>query len=85
MEGCSVRRVENACASSGFALRDAMDGDKKRSEADIVVAGGIEKMNDLSCRTKAFLARRFWRYRMGTARRPYFPWHLCFDGTPSFP
>jgi acetyl-CoA acetyltransferase len=54
MKGCSVRRVENACASSGFALRDAMMAIKS-GEADIVVAGGIEKMNDLSAERK-----RYW-------------------------
>ena len=47
MEGVSVRRVENACASSGFALRDAWMAIKS-GQADVVVAGGIEKMNDLS-------------------------------------
>ena len=49
-----VRRVENACASSGFALRDAWMAIKS-GQADIVVAGGIEKMNDLSPERK-----RFW-------------------------
>ena len=47
MEGIPVRRVENACASSGFALRDAWMAIKS-GQADLVVAGGIEKMNDLS-------------------------------------
>ncbi len=46
MDGIPVRRVENACASSGFALRDAWMAIKS-GQADIVVAGGIEKMNDL--------------------------------------
>ena len=54
MEGVAVRRVENACASSGFALRDAWMAIKS-GQADIVVAGGIEKMNDLSPERK-----RFW-------------------------
>ncbi len=54
MEGISVRRVENACASSGFAFRDAWMTIKS-GEADIVVAGGIEKMNDLTPQRK-----RFW-------------------------
>ncbi len=54
MEGIPVRRVENACASSGFAFRDAWMAIKS-GQADIVVAGGIEKMNDLSPERK-----RFW-------------------------
>ena len=54
MEGVPVRRVENACASSGFALRDAWMAIKS-GQADVVVAGGIEKMNDLSPERK-----RFW-------------------------
>ena len=54
MEGVSVRRVENACASSGFALRDAWMAIKS-GQADVVVAGGIEKMNDLSASRK-----RYW-------------------------
>tara|TARA_B100000900_G_scaffold66190_1_gene51371 strand:- start:22515 stop:23690 length:1176 start_codon:yes stop_codon:yes gene_type:complete len=54
MKGVSVRRVENACASSGFALRDAWMAIKS-GQADIVVAGGIEKMNDLTPERK-----RYW-------------------------
>ncbi len=54
LEGIPVRRVENACASSGFALRDAWMAIKS-GQADVVVAGGIEKMNDLSPER-----RRFW-------------------------
>jgi len=54
MEGVPVRRVENACASSGFAFRDAWMAIKS-GQADIVVAGGIEKMNDLTPER-----RRYW-------------------------
>jgi len=54
MKGVSVRRVENACASSGFALRDAWMAIKS-GQADVVIAGGIEKMNDLTPERK-----RFW-------------------------
>ena len=54
MQGKPVRRVENACASSGFALRDAWMAIKS-GQADVVVAGGIEKMNDLTPERK-----RFW-------------------------
>jgi acetyl-CoA acetyltransferase len=39
-------RVENACCSSGFAFRDAFLA-IKTGMYDIVMAGGVEKMNDL--------------------------------------
>jgi len=54
MNGVPVRRVENACASSGYALRDAWMAIKS-GQADVVVAGGIEKMNDLTPERK-----RYW-------------------------
>ena len=54
MKGIPVRRIENACASSGFALRDAWMAIKS-GQADVVIAGGIEKMNDLTPERK-----RFW-------------------------
>jgi acetyl-CoA acetyltransferase len=54
LDNIPVQRVENACASSGFAFRDAWMAIKS-GQADIVVAGGIEKMNDLSPERK-----RFW-------------------------
>lgn len=54
LDNIPVRRVENACASSGFAFRDAWMAIKS-GQADIVVAGGIEKMNDLSAARK-----RYW-------------------------
>lgn len=54
MRGVPVRRVENACASSGYALRDAWMAIKS-GQADVVVAGGIEKMNDLTPERK-----RYW-------------------------
>jgi acetyl-CoA C-acetyltransferase/acetyl-CoA acyltransferase len=41
-----ARRVENACCSSGFAFRDAFLA-IKTGMIDIVLAGGVEKMNDL--------------------------------------
>lgn len=49
-----ARRVENACASSGFAFRDAYLA-VKSGEVDVALAGGVEKMNNLSS-----LHRRFW-------------------------
>ena len=54
LDNIPVRRVENACASSGFAFRDAWMAIKS-GQADIVVAGGIEKMNDLSA-----VRKRYW-------------------------
>jgi acetyl-CoA acetyltransferase len=42
-----ARRVENACASSGFALRDAVRA-VQSGQTDVALAGGVEKMNDLS-------------------------------------
>jgi acetyl-CoA C-acetyltransferase/acetyl-CoA acyltransferase len=42
-----ARRVENACASSGFAFRDAYLA-VKTGRYDIVMAGGVEKMTDLT-------------------------------------
>lgn len=54
MSGVPVRRGENACASSGYALRDAWMAIKS-GQADVVVAGGIEKMNDLTPERK-----RYW-------------------------
>ncbi len=46
MIGASARHVENACASSGFALRDAVAAIAS-GRARIAVAAGIEKMSDL--------------------------------------
>jgi len=45
LNGVSARRVENACASSGFAFRDAVHS--IRNGADLAIAGGVEIMNDL--------------------------------------
>ncbi len=45
LNGVSARRVENACASSGFAFRDAVQA--IRNGADLAIAGGVEIMNDL--------------------------------------
>ena len=46
MVGVGARHVENACASSGFAMRDAVSAISSGS-ADIAVAAGVEKMSDL--------------------------------------
>lgn len=43
-------RLENACAASGYAIRDAVQA-VKSGMADIVVAGGTEVMNDVSSET----------------------------------
>jgi len=49
-----TRKVENACASSGYAFRDAYLA-VKSGAADVVVAGGVEVMNDVSD-----VRKRFW-------------------------
>ena len=46
MIGASARHVENACASSGFAMRDAIAAIAS-GRSKIAVACGIEKMSDL--------------------------------------
>lgn len=40
------RRVESACASSGLAVRDAVRAIRS-GEADVVVAGGMERMTNM--------------------------------------
>ncbi|QFU84888.1 thiolase C-terminal domain-containing protein [Natronorubrum aibiense] len=40
------RRVESACASSGLAIRDAVRA-VRSGEADVVVAGGMERMSNM--------------------------------------
>ncbi|MCA1813513.1 MAG: thiolase domain-containing protein [Halobacteriales archaeon] len=45
MQGIPARRVENACASGGFAFRDAVQAVKSGS-CDVALAAGIERMND---------------------------------------
>lgn len=46
LTGIPSFRVENACASSGFALLSAVQGILS-SQYDVVVAGGVEKMRDI--------------------------------------
>jgi len=46
LAGIPAVRLENACASSGFAFRAAVLA-VQSGTCDIAVAGGIEKMNDL--------------------------------------
>ncbi|QSW97620.1 thiolase C-terminal domain-containing protein [Haloterrigena alkaliphila] len=41
-----ARRVESACASSGLAIRDAVRA-VRSGEADVVVAGGMERMSNM--------------------------------------
>ena len=45
--GIPATRVESACASGGVALREAFIA-IKAGVADVVVAGGVEKMTDVS-------------------------------------
>ncbi len=47
LDGVPVTRVENACAASGYALRQAVMA-VRSGMADVVLAGGIEVMTDLS-------------------------------------
>jgi acetyl-CoA acetyltransferase len=47
LTGIPITRVENACASSGFAFRSAVLAIASGA-CDIALAGGIEKMRDLS-------------------------------------
>lgn len=54
MAGVPARRIENACASSGFALRDGWAAIAS-GRADLVVVGGLETMNDLTPERK-----RYW-------------------------
>jgi len=49
-----ARRVENACASSGFAFRDAYLA-VRSGAVDVAVAGGVEVMNDLGP-----VRQRYW-------------------------
>ena len=44
--GIPARRVENACASSGFAFRDAYLA-VKSGQVEVALAGGVEVMNDV--------------------------------------
>jgi len=49
-----ARKVENACASSGYAFRDAYLA-VKSGAVDVALAGGVEVMNDVSD-----VRKRFW-------------------------
>jgi acetyl-CoA acetyltransferase len=54
LPGIPARRVENACASSGFALRDAVLAIRSGA-VDVALVGGLEKMNDVSG-----IHKRYW-------------------------
>lgn len=54
LPGIPARRVENACASSGYALRDAVLA-IRAGAVDVALVGGLEKMNDISG-----LHKRYW-------------------------
>lgn len=47
LHGIPCTRVENACAASGYAVRQAVQA-VKSGMADVVLAGGVEIMNDAS-------------------------------------
>jgi acetyl-CoA C-acetyltransferase/acetyl-CoA acyltransferase len=46
LSGIPAVRIENACASSGFAFRSAILA-VASGACDVAVAGGVEKMNDI--------------------------------------
>jgi len=54
MVGAPTTRVENACASGGFAVRAAVRA-LESGAADVVLVAGLEKMTDL-----ASPRRRYW-------------------------
>ena len=54
LPGVPARRVENACASSGFALRDAVLA-VRSGAVDVALVGGFEKMNDVGG-----IHKRYW-------------------------
>jgi len=47
MAGIPAQRVENACASGGYAFRDAVLA-VRSGQVDIALAAGVERMNDWS-------------------------------------
>jgi acetyl-CoA C-acetyltransferase len=47
LHGVPVTRVENACAASGYAVRQAVQA-VRSGMADVVLAGGVEVMTDAS-------------------------------------
>ncbi|WP_049981316.1 thiolase domain-containing protein [Halolamina rubra] len=47
LDGIPSTRVENACAASGYAVRQAVQA-VRSGMADVVLAGGVEVMTDLS-------------------------------------
>jgi len=47
LHGIPCTRVENACAASGYAVRQAV-GAVRAGMADVVLAGGVEVMTDVS-------------------------------------
>jgi acetyl-CoA C-acetyltransferase len=47
LHGVPVTRVENACAASGFAVRQGVQAIRS-GMADVVLAGGVEVMTDVS-------------------------------------
>jgi acetyl-CoA C-acetyltransferase len=47
LHGVPCSRIENACAASGYAVRQAVQA-VRSGMADVVLAGGVEVMTDLS-------------------------------------
>jgi acetyl-CoA acetyltransferase len=50
LHGVPCTRLENACAASGYSIRQAIQA-VRSGMADVVVAGGTEVMNDVSSET----------------------------------
>jgi len=53
LHGVPCSRIENACAASGYAVRQAVQA-VKSGMADVVLAGGVETMNDMSSDTAKY-------------------------------
>jgi acetyl-CoA acetyltransferase len=53
IHGVPCTRVENACAASGYAVRQAVQA-VRSGMADVVLAGGVEMMNDMSSDTAKY-------------------------------
>jgi len=53
LHGIPCSRIENACAASGYAVRQAVQA-VRSGMADVVLAGGVEVMTDMSADTTKY-------------------------------
>ncbi len=69
-------RIEDACASGGVALHQAILA-VASGQYDVVLVGGVEKMTDLPTAevTNALASAADTLFEI-----PYFPWPLCHHG-----